>query len=306
MTNVIAGPVAGRLLADLGADMIKFESPFGDISRPGGGAGFISYNAGKRSVSVDTKTRAGAEVARRLAASADLILANMATGRDRAHGAGRGLPAARQPAHSANPHYRIRMGRTLRPASRRRPNRAGADRASARAGRRGRRAGVSVRARAVRLHRRRAGRSRRGSGASRARTVRNRAEGGYQPARSRRADEPRTDSSNTTARRPALCRTQTSSGLARAGVSIERPTAGYIWRRTRIGKTMKPAEFLDGAEDALAQMSTADALDALSARGLPRAPVVEDYARGFFQDPQAQANGMIAELTHPASWRAET
>ena len=80
MTNVIAGPVAGRLLADLGAEMVKFESLDGDISRPAGGAGFISYNTNKLSVSVNTRTDEGKDVARRLAATSDAILANMRPG----------------------------------------------------------------------------------------------------------------------------------------------------------------------------------------------------------------------------------
>ena len=80
MTNVIAGPVAGRLLADLGAEMVKFESLDGDISRPAGGAGFISYNTNKLSVSVNTRTDEGKEVARHIAATADAILANMRPG----------------------------------------------------------------------------------------------------------------------------------------------------------------------------------------------------------------------------------
>ena len=80
MTNVIAGPVAGRLLADLGADVIKFESPDGDISRPAGGAGFIAFNAGKRAMSVNTRTDGGKEIARRLASVSDAILANMRPG----------------------------------------------------------------------------------------------------------------------------------------------------------------------------------------------------------------------------------
>ncbi len=80
MTNVIAGPVAGRLLADLGAEMVKFESLDGDISRPAGGAGFISYNTNKTSVSVNTRTDGGKDVARRLAGASDAILANMRPG----------------------------------------------------------------------------------------------------------------------------------------------------------------------------------------------------------------------------------
>ncbi len=80
MTNVIAGPVAGRLLADLGADVVKFESPDGDISRPAGGAGFIAFNAGKRAISVNTRTEEGKEIARGLASVSDAILANMRPG----------------------------------------------------------------------------------------------------------------------------------------------------------------------------------------------------------------------------------
>ena len=80
MTNVIAGPVAGRLLSDLGADMVKFESPDGDISRPAGGAGFLAFNAGKRAISVNTRLERGKEIARRLASVSDAILANMRPG----------------------------------------------------------------------------------------------------------------------------------------------------------------------------------------------------------------------------------
>ncbi len=80
MTNVIAGPVAGRLLADLGAEVVKFESPEGDISRPAGGAGFIAFNAGKRAMSVNTRIEEGKEIARRLASVSDVIVANMRPG----------------------------------------------------------------------------------------------------------------------------------------------------------------------------------------------------------------------------------
>ena len=80
MTNVIAGPFAGRLLADLGADVVKFEPPFGEISRPGGSAMFLALNANKRGVSANTKSDEGKEVARRLAASSDMMLANMRPG----------------------------------------------------------------------------------------------------------------------------------------------------------------------------------------------------------------------------------
>lgn len=77
ITNLIAGPTGGRLLADLGADVIKFEPPTGDISRPIGRTYFFNVNANKRSVSVDTRTPEGKDVAQKIAASADAMLANL-------------------------------------------------------------------------------------------------------------------------------------------------------------------------------------------------------------------------------------
>ena len=80
MTNVIAGPAAGKCLGDLGADIIKFEPPYGDISRPAGMQYFLYLNSNKRSVSANTKTEAGQRVAQRIAADADIMLANMRPG----------------------------------------------------------------------------------------------------------------------------------------------------------------------------------------------------------------------------------
>ena len=77
ITNLIAGPTGGRLLADLGADVIKFEPLTGDISRPIGRTYFFNVNANKRSVSVDTRTPEGKDVVQKIAASADAILANL-------------------------------------------------------------------------------------------------------------------------------------------------------------------------------------------------------------------------------------
>ena len=77
ITNLIAGPTAGRLLADLGADVIKLESLEGDISRPIGRTYFFNLNANKRSLSVNTRTPAGKEVAQKVAATADVLLANL-------------------------------------------------------------------------------------------------------------------------------------------------------------------------------------------------------------------------------------
>ena len=80
MTNVIAGPAAGKCLGDLGADIIKFEPPYGDISRPAGMQYFLYLNSNKRSVSANTKTEAGQRIAQRIAAEADIMLANMRPG----------------------------------------------------------------------------------------------------------------------------------------------------------------------------------------------------------------------------------
>jgi len=77
ITNLIAGPTAGRLLADLGADVIKFEPLEGDLSRPIGRTYFFNLNANKRSLSVNTRTPEGKEVAQRVAATADVLLANL-------------------------------------------------------------------------------------------------------------------------------------------------------------------------------------------------------------------------------------
>lgn len=80
LTNVLAGPTAGKLWSDMGADVIKLEPPRGDISRPGMGIGFAYLNSNKRSISVDAKTAEGREVTQRLAARADVLLANMRPG----------------------------------------------------------------------------------------------------------------------------------------------------------------------------------------------------------------------------------
>lgn len=77
ITNLIAGPTGGRLLADLGADVIKFEPLTGDMSRPIGRTYFYSVNFNKRSVSVDTRTDEGKAIVQRIAGSADVLLANL-------------------------------------------------------------------------------------------------------------------------------------------------------------------------------------------------------------------------------------
>jgi crotonobetainyl-CoA:carnitine CoA-transferase CaiB-like acyl-CoA transferase len=88
ITNLIAGPIAGRLLADLGADVMKLEPPAGDISRPIGRTYFYSVNSAKRSIVVDTSQRIGKEVISRLARASDVILANLRPGATQRMGIG--------------------------------------------------------------------------------------------------------------------------------------------------------------------------------------------------------------------------
>jgi crotonobetainyl-CoA:carnitine CoA-transferase CaiB-like acyl-CoA transferase len=88
ITNLIAGPTAGRLLADLGADVIKMEPLEGDMSRPIGRTYFFNLNTNKRSLSVNTKTPEGKDVAQKLAATADVLLANLRPGATRRMGLG--------------------------------------------------------------------------------------------------------------------------------------------------------------------------------------------------------------------------
>ena len=86
LTSMISGPVATMMLADQGADVIKVEALSGDLVR---GAGpnrsgitstFISSNRSKRSLALDLKSAAGAEVLRDLIATADVFGQNFRPG----------------------------------------------------------------------------------------------------------------------------------------------------------------------------------------------------------------------------------
>jgi crotonobetainyl-CoA:carnitine CoA-transferase CaiB-like acyl-CoA transferase len=85
-TTTIAGPHCTRLLADLGAEVIKIEPPDGDMmrSRPplrnGASTSFGQLNAGKKSLVLDLKTPQAVEAARRLAATADVVVENFRPG----------------------------------------------------------------------------------------------------------------------------------------------------------------------------------------------------------------------------------
>ncbi|TIT02098.1 CaiB/BaiF CoA-transferase family protein [Mesorhizobium sp.] len=100
LARILAGPWAGQLLADLGADVIKVESPDGgDDTRKWGppfvmshdgenlsAAYYHSCNRGKRSIAIDFSTPEGAETIRRLVATSDVLIENFKLGGLRKYG----------------------------------------------------------------------------------------------------------------------------------------------------------------------------------------------------------------------------
>ena len=88
-THMVMGPTCGMVLADLGAEVIKVEPIEGDRTRRllGAGAGFFPmFNRNKKSIAVDLHKAEGAAVARRLAASADVVAENFKPGTMRKYG----------------------------------------------------------------------------------------------------------------------------------------------------------------------------------------------------------------------------
>lgn len=78
-TRVVAGPYSTRILADLGAQVIKVdELPRGDA--PVRSSGSAANNVGKRSIAIDLKQETGVEVAKKLAAKADVVVENFRPG----------------------------------------------------------------------------------------------------------------------------------------------------------------------------------------------------------------------------------
>ena len=82
-THMVMGPTCGMVLADLGAEVIKVEPVDGDRTRHllGAGAGFFPmFNRNKKSIALDLRSAEGLEVARKLAASADVVAQNFKPG----------------------------------------------------------------------------------------------------------------------------------------------------------------------------------------------------------------------------------
>jgi crotonobetainyl-CoA:carnitine CoA-transferase CaiB-like acyl-CoA transferase len=94
LARILAGPWAGQILADLGADVVKIErTGAGDDTRGWGppfvegadgsqlGASYYhSCNRGKRSVAIDFETEAGRRIVHKLAARSDIVIENFKTG----------------------------------------------------------------------------------------------------------------------------------------------------------------------------------------------------------------------------------
>src|SRR4029077_17963865 len=85
-TTTIAGPHCTRLMADLGAEVIKIEAPEGDVMRSrlplrnGASTSYGQLNAGKKSLVLDLKRPEAVAVVQRLVTSADVVVENFRPG----------------------------------------------------------------------------------------------------------------------------------------------------------------------------------------------------------------------------------
>ena len=86
MSQAISGPYAGRILADLGADVVRIDGPRTDVTehfgvvRDGRPGMFAQYNAGKRSVGVDLAAPGAVQLITDLVARADVLIENFRPG----------------------------------------------------------------------------------------------------------------------------------------------------------------------------------------------------------------------------------
>jgi CoA:oxalate CoA-transferase len=86
LSRIVSGPMCGRILADLGADVVKIEPPMLDTTRmvapasDGRSPYFAQMNAGKRNVCVDIKNPEGAQLIADLAEHADVLVENFRPG----------------------------------------------------------------------------------------------------------------------------------------------------------------------------------------------------------------------------------
>jgi CoA:oxalate CoA-transferase len=103
LTRVLSGPHCTRMLADLGAEVIKVEPPAGDLTRFSNprvnslATYFIQQNTGKRNVSLDFSRPEGVELLLRLAERCDVLIENFRPGVMERNGLGYDVVAARNP-----------------------------------------------------------------------------------------------------------------------------------------------------------------------------------------------------------------
>ncbi len=274
LARILAGPWAGQVLADLGADVIKVErSKTGDDTRAWGppfiegkdgnlgAAYFHSTNRGKRSIECDFETEDGKRIVRKLAAKSDILIENFKVGGPREIRARLQEPRAVLPAAHLLLGDRFRPGRPACVACRLRPDGAGHRRLHGADRHGGRRADARGRAGVGHLHRRLFG-DRHSGGAAAARAHRQGRLCGYRAGQfnGRRAREPGDELSRLW-RRAEAHRQRASEYRAVPGVSV-RPTAtsssrpattrstassSPCWasrssRRTRIPRQQGPAE----------------------------------------------------------------
>jgi crotonobetainyl-CoA:carnitine CoA-transferase CaiB-like acyl-CoA transferase len=94
LTTMVAGPMAAMMLGDQGADVIKVESPAGDLmrrfafGRNGTSASFLSCNRNKRSLAIDMKSAEGLQIVKRLIATSDVLMHNFRPGVEQRLGLG--------------------------------------------------------------------------------------------------------------------------------------------------------------------------------------------------------------------------
>ncbi len=87
LAHIMAGPVCGMMLADMGADVIKVEKPTGDDSRRfvppeigGEAAAYMMMNRNKRGIALNLKDPEALDILRRLLADADVVIENYRKG----------------------------------------------------------------------------------------------------------------------------------------------------------------------------------------------------------------------------------
>ena len=87
LAHIMAGPVCGLMLADMGADVVKVEKPQGDDTRrflppdiEGVSAAYLMMNRNKRGIALDLKNPDAVRVLERLLGSADVVIENYRMG----------------------------------------------------------------------------------------------------------------------------------------------------------------------------------------------------------------------------------